>query len=262
MAAFLALFIVLSAQSPAEQARSYLEDGNRRTAREYFLKNAELNPLDAHAFANMAAVDWAIVFEGTPETPEQREQLANEGLRYIDIALAIDPDYEDAIIYKNLLLREVGKLTFDLDDRARIFAEADYWFNKAIGIRQRNQNIRPQSAQRPSQSSSTSPPPPPPPPPPPSRFGVSPTIASRNLLYRPEVAYPPDALRARIQGSVLLEANVNGSGAVETVRIISGHPLLAEAAIENAKLWRFKPTLLNGRPVDVVTIITIEFRIP
>jgi protein TonB len=67
------------------------------------------------------------------------------------------------------------------------------------------------------------------------------------------------AKQARIQGVVLLEAVISKDGAIDNLRVISGHPLLTQAAIDAVKQWRYKPTLLNGEPVEVVTTITVNF---
>jgi protein TonB len=60
---------------------------------------------------------------------------------------------------------------------------------------------------------------------------------------------------------VVLEVIIDKNGLVDSVRLISGHPLLAPEATENAGLRRYKPILLNGEPVDVVTTITVDFKI-
>jgi protein TonB len=56
-----------------------------------------------------------------------------------------------------------------------------------------------------------------------------------------------------------LEAVISKDGAIDNLRVISGHPLLTQAAIDAVKQWRYKPTLLNGEPVEVVTTITVNF---
>jgi protein TonB len=79
------------------------------------------------------------------------------------------------------------------------------------------------------------------------------------LLTQVKPVYPPLAKQARIQGVVLLEAVISKDGAIDNLRVISGHPLLTQAAIDAVKQWRYKPTLLNGEPVEVVTTITVNF---
>jgi TonB family protein len=75
-------------------------------------------------------------------------------------------------------------------------------------------------------------------------------------------AYPPLARQARIQGMVVLKVHISKSGDVEEMQLISGHPLLAPAAIEAVKQWKYKPYLLNGEPVEVETSVTVNFTLP
>ena len=74
--------------------------------------------------------------------------------------------------------------------------------------------------------------------------------------------YPALAKMARIQGTVRLDAVINQDGTVWDLRVISGHPLLVRAALEAVKRWRYKPTLLNGTPLEVTTEIDVNFALP
>ena len=71
--------------------------------------------------------------------------------------------------------------------------------------------------------------------------------------------YPPLARSARVTGVVLLQATISTEGTIKDLRVISGHTLLQEAAIEAVKQWRYKPQLLNGQPIEVITTITVNF---
>ncbi len=71
--------------------------------------------------------------------------------------------------------------------------------------------------------------------------------------------YPPLARSARIQGTVVMEAMISKSGTIEKLRLLSGHPLLAPAAVEAVRQWRYRPYILNGEPVEVETQITVNF---
>jgi protein TonB len=73
--------------------------------------------------------------------------------------------------------------------------------------------------------------------------------------------YPSLAKRARVTGMVILEATVTAEGAVEEIRIVSGHPLLVQAAIDCVKQWRYEPTYLNGEPVPVVLDAKVHFEL-
>ena len=79
------------------------------------------------------------------------------------------------------------------------------------------------------------------------------------LIRKIQPAYPPLARQARIQGAVLLQAEISKDGSIQNLRLISGHPMLAPAAIEAVKQWKYKPYFLNGEPVEVETQITVNF---
>jgi protein TonB len=107
-------------------------------------------------------------------------------------------------------------------------------------------------------------PPPPPPPPPkaaapaePVRVGGS-VREPRPIKMVPPV-YPPLASKARVSGTVVLEATLTELGTVDEIRVISGHPLLVEAAINCVKQWKYEPTLLNGIPVPVILTAKVNF---
>ena len=71
--------------------------------------------------------------------------------------------------------------------------------------------------------------------------------------------YPGLALKARVSGTVVLEATLTAQGAVEDIRVVSGHPLLIDAAIECIKQWVYEPTYLNGIPVAVILTAKVVF---
>jgi len=93
----------------------------------------------------------------------------------------------------------------------------------------------------------------------PQRVRVSQGVTQGLLIRKIQPNYPPLARQARIQGSVLLQAVISKEGAIENLRLISGHPMLAPAALEAVKQWRYKPYILNGEPVEVETQITVNF---
>lgn len=107
------------------------------------------------------------------------------------------------------------------------------------------------------------PPPPPPPPPPtgdqPTRIRMGGAVMQSKLVFQAKPIYPDAAREARISGVVILEAVIGKDGAVQNVRVITGHPLLAPAAVDAVSQWRYEPTLLNDQLVEVVTTITVTF---
>jgi protein TonB len=93
----------------------------------------------------------------------------------------------------------------------------------------------------------------------PQRVRVSSGVQSGLLVRKVPPAYPPLARQARIQGTVVLQAQISKEGNIENLQLISGHPMLAPAAIEAVKQWKYKPYLLNGEPVEVETQVQVNF---
>lgn len=93
----------------------------------------------------------------------------------------------------------------------------------------------------------------------PKRLRVSTGIATGMLIQRVEPTYPTIATRARIQGTVQLSAIISKEGNIENLRLISGHPLLVQAAMDAVKQWRYRPYILNGEPLEVETTVIVNF---
>lgn len=113
------------------------------------------------------------------------------------------------------------------------------------------------------------PPPPPPalsPPPAPEPAPSGPIrrggmLVQSNLLYSPKPTYPRLAIIAHAEGVVLIEAVITREGLIDKsrLRVISGHSLLVQAAVDAVQQWRYRPTLLNGEAVEIVTTIAVTF---
>ncbi len=93
----------------------------------------------------------------------------------------------------------------------------------------------------------------------PQRVRVSSGVSTGMLIRKVAPAYPPLARQARIQGTVILQAEISKEGSIINLQLISGHPMLAPAAIEAVKQWKYKPYLLNGEPVEVETQVQVNF---
>src|SRR5437773_1030567 len=91
-----------------------------------------------------------------------------------------------------------------------------------------------------------------------SRVRVSAGVTQGMLVRKVTPTYPPLARTARVQGTVLLAAIIGKDGTVQNLHVISGHPLLTQAAIDAVKQWRYKPYILNGEPVEVDTQMTVN----
>jgi protein TonB len=91
------------------------------------------------------------------------------------------------------------------------------------------------------------------------RIRVASRVAEANLIHDVAPQYPPEAGRARIEGTVVLMAVIGKDGSVQDVRVESGLPILAQAAIDAVRQWRYKPYMIDGEPVEVDSRITINF---
>ena len=91
------------------------------------------------------------------------------------------------------------------------------------------------------------------------RIRVASRVVEANLIHDVPPQYPPEAGRARLEGAVVLMALIGQDGSVKDVRVESGLPILAQAAIDAVKQWRYKPYLIDGEPVEVDSRITINF---
>jgi len=100
---------------------------------------------------------------------------------------------------------------------------------------------------------------PPPHPPPPKLVRVGPGIREPKKVVHVAPVYPEIAQRARVQGTVILEAILDVTGKVERVRVLRSEPLLDDAAIKAVQQWRYTPTELNGVPVPVLMTINVRF---
>lgn len=91
---------------------------------------------------------------------------------------------------------------------------------------------------------------------------VSQGVTAGALVRKVDPVYPPQARLQGIAGSVVLDATIAKDGTMRALRVVSGDPLLAAAATEAVRQWRYTPTLLNGQPVEVQKRITLMFRMP
>jgi len=112
--------------------------------------------------------------------------------------------------------------------------------------------------------------PPPPPPPPPAKapepatprvIRVGGQVEAAKVISAPPPVYPVLAKDARVGGTVQLDATIGEDGHIENLRVLSGSPLLINAAVDAVKQWTYRPTILNGKPVKVQTQIIVNFQL-
>jgi len=100
---------------------------------------------------------------------------------------------------------------------------------------------------------------PPPPKPSQTRIRQGGQVQAAKLMNKVQPLYPPLARQTRISGTVRLHAIIGKNGGVEQLEVISGHPLLVQAALDAVKQWKYQATTLNGEPVEVDTTIDVIF---
>jgi protein TonB len=101
--------------------------------------------------------------------------------------------------------------------------------------------------------------PPPPKPAAPQRIRQGGQVTAASLINRVQPVYPPLARQTRVFGTVKLHAIIAKDGTVQQLEVISGHPLLVQSALDAVRQWRYRPTTLNGEPVEVDTTIDVIF---
>jgi periplasmic protein TonB len=100
---------------------------------------------------------------------------------------------------------------------------------------------------------------PPPPKAAPSRIRVGGNVQAAALVRKVDPVYPPIAKTAHVSGTVVLHAIIGKDGSVQNLEYVSGPGLLMKSALDAIKQWRYKPTMLNGEPVEVDTTISVVF---
>lgn len=247
-------------------AALHLNQKEWREAREWYQRLIAVSPSNADAYYTLGYIAWSewypaygqarvrvgmsIDTPGPIPDPTVRQDLKDrfgtmleDGLANLREALEINPQYEDAMSYMNLLTRERADLRDTKADYRSDIAEADQWMQKALETKR-------QKAQQ-SQATAAGVLP--------QRIRVGGAVQESKLIRRVDPVYPALAQQARIQGVVLLNLIISKEGAVSNVAVLTGHPLLVPAAIEAAKRWVYQPTLLNGNPVEVQTEVSIPF---
>jgi protein TonB len=95
----------------------------------------------------------------------------------------------------------------------------------------------------------------------PKKLAISSGVMAGNKIAGNNPMYPAIAGAAHLQGTVVLQATISKTGAIEDLRVLSGPPMLLNAAFDAVKTWRYRPYLLNGEPVEVETTINVVFKL-
>jgi len=84
-------------------------------------------------------------------------------------------------------------------------------------------------------------------------------VQSAKLIKQVVPRYPPPALQIRVSGTVHLLGIIAKDGTIQRLQVLSGHPLLRQAALDAVSQWIYRPTILNGQPVEVEAPIDVIF---
>lgn len=95
----------------------------------------------------------------------------------------------------------------------------------------------------------------------PKKIRVSQGVLEGSIIHKVDPQYPQEAKDNRVQGDVVLRILIDEHGNVIEAKLMSGPPLLTDAAVDAMMQWKFKPYLLNGDPAQVESVFTIRFRL-
>jgi len=241
-------------------AEFYVRSGQFERAISTLDDAAAANPTSADAQQVLAVFYLQKVSKDLSLPPIERQRNVDAGLAANERALAIRPDFPEALAFRSVLLRMKAGMVAEEPARQAILAEAETARLRAMELRKGTPQGEMAFSPRPGQ-----PPPPPPPPPPadlfngqaPIRVGgnVKPPVKTRDV--KPE--YPAAARDAGVQGVVILEVTIGPAGDIVEGRILRGVPLLDGPALDAVRQWQFAPTQLNGIAVPVIMTVTVNF---
>lgn len=225
----------------------------------------QLDPTDHTSPQLVATFYWEKAYKDRRLLPADQLRYVMSGIAATDRALALKPDYVDAMTYKNLLLRLQANLETDPVRKQQLIAEADALRSQAIALNKQRSAINSGNG---TVALGPMPPPPPPPPPPPdaavSKSGMAPVRVGGNIRVPTKVKdvrpiYPPAAQTAGIQGVVIIEATIDVDGRVADAKVLRSISELDQAALDAVRQWEFTPTELNGVLVPVIMTVTVNF---
>ena len=235
---------------------------------EWYKRLAAVDPNNKEAFYSMGVIAWSKWYPAfsearkvaglkpedpgpLPDGPRKQElkaqysSILEDGLANLERALQIYPGYSDAMAYTNLLIRERADLRDTKEEYLADVKTANEWVGKALEAKKTQTQFTEAPA----------------PPPPPTRVRVGGNVQAANLIRKVTPVYPPEALRARVSGQVRFTVIVATNGTIQDIQLVSGDPLLVDAARDAVKQWVYKPTTLDGRPVEVITLVDVNFEL-
>jgi TonB family protein len=218
---------------------------------------ARLEPTNPAVHQLVAVFYWEKASKDKQLAAAQKWTYLFEGIAATDRALSVNPEYVEALTYKNILLRMRANMETDPVQQQKTVAEADALRSRAMELNKVRAGVSPSpsliasTGQAIPVAASVQP-------------GSAPVRVGGNIKppaktrHVPPV-YPPEAYQNRISGVVILEASIGTDGRVYDARVLKSILLLDQAAIEAVRQWEFEPTLLNGAPVPVIMTVTVNF---
>jgi TonB family protein len=220
-------------------------------ARDWNTRLTVVDPTNKEAYYTLGVIAWAkwypalmtararqglkpedpgpMASPGREEMKAEYSSMVEEGIANLNHALLLDPDYDDAMAYLNLLIRERADLLDTKEEYAADIASADEWVQKVLDTkRAKGQADVPV----------------------PMRVKPVSTV---------EPLYPPLARVARIEGMVRFRVGIARDGSIQSVQLVSGHPLLVNAARDAVMQYVFNPVVVNGNAVEAVTQVHVRF---
>jgi protein TonB len=225
---------------------------------------AAASPSTPQVYQIIATFYWEKASKDPSLNDAQKRAYIDAGIDATDRALAAQDNYVDAMVYKNILLRQKALMETDATSRQALLTQADALRTRAMELQK--QRGEPTMAFSPAMDRGKLPPPPPPPPPP-GMEGTAPLRVGGNIKPPTKIRdvkpiYPPIAIASRVQGVVIMEATIDTQGFIADAKVIRSVPLLDEAALDAVRQWQFAPTMLNGAPVPVTMVMTVNFTLP
>ena len=218
---------------------------------------AASQPSDKQLQLMAATFYLELVSKGQAVPPDQTAVYLKKGVDATNRALAIDPDYVDALAFKAVILRRLASVA-DPTTQQALIAEADAARTRAMELKSTTATMAFQPAPGHGTATLT-----------PHQFtplidgmapvrvggSIKPPVKTRDV----KPVYPPVARDAGVQGVVIIEAGIDSQGNVVTAHVLRGQPLLDQAALDAVRQWTFRPTQLNGAPVPVIMTVTVNF---
>jgi TonB family protein len=217
----------------------------------------EPDAMTADRYQSVAGWYWNKAFHDRTLTDTQKDHYADRGIVFTDGALSLKPNLLEAVIFKGLLFRVKASVAKNPARQGALFEESYRLQRQAKDLRDSGHAVR---------TTGYVPYIPPPPPPLQQTVPTRPTaVRVGGVIKEPrkvkvvQPVYPAAAMEARVQGVVILECTIGGDGKVTDVKVLRGIPLLDAAAQESVRQWEYEPTLVNGVPVPVIMVVTVNF---